>query len=99
MQLNKRASALQSFLPPITRKNTIDINKHTHIHTYIINTNIIIVFFYTYTYTFYSGTPSFGAWININHDFQLEIEKFTAAKYQGKHEKPRPSAPIRGGWY
>ena len=30
---------------------------------------------------------------------KLEFVKFEAAEYQGKYEKPRPSAPIRGGWY
>lgn len=47
----------------------------------------------------FSGTTSFGAWINVKSDMELKFEQFQAAKYQGKYEKPRPAAPIRGGWY
>ena len=48
----------------------------------------------------YTGTTSYGAWINVRGGGEkLEFVKFEAAEYQGKYEKPRPSAPIRGGWY
>lgn len=46
-----------------------------------------------------SGSTSFGAWINVNCEMELNFERFSAAKYQGKYEKPRPTSPIRGGWY
>lgn len=47
----------------------------------------------------FSGSISFGAWINVESDLELKFEQFSAAKYQGKYEKPRPTSPIRGGWY
>jgi hypothetical protein len=54
---------------------------------------------YFFYYLFFSGTTSFGAWINLKSDLELNFEQFSAAKYQGKYEKPRPTAPIQGGWY
>lgn len=49
----------------------------------------------------YTGSPSPGAFINISgrEGVNFEYIKFKAAEYQGKFEKPRPSAPIHGGWY
>jgi hypothetical protein len=55
--------------------------------------------YYFFYYLFFSGTTSFGAWINLKSDLELNFEQFSAAKYQGKYEKPRPTAPIQGGWY
>lgn len=46
-----------------------------------------------------SGSVSYGAWINVESDLELKFEKFQAAKYQGKYEKPVPRPPISGGWY
>lgn len=49
----------------------------------------------------YTGSTSYGAWINVRggDEEDLEFVKFGAASYQGKYEKPRPTAPIHGGWY
>ena len=50
----------------------------------------------------YTGSPSYGAWINVRGVDEcegLEFVKFGAAAYQGKYEKARPTAPIQSGWY
>lgn len=47
----------------------------------------------------FSGAVSYGAWINIDAQLNMSYHQFSAAQYQGKIEKPRPSMPIHGGWY
>lgn len=83
MPSNRVDNALQSFLHPITRK-----------HYRRLTLYFIIILF-----VLFSGSTSYGAWINVKSDLELNFERFSAAKYQGKYEKPRPNSPIRGGWY
>lgn len=47
----------------------------------------------------YTGSVSYGAWINLNDRLEFEYTRFSASQHQGKKAKPRPSMPIHGGWY
>jgi hypothetical protein len=70
-----------------------------HYHLFGPELHVIFAFESGLFNFFISGSTSFGAWINMDAALNFEYEKFEAAKHQGKIEKPRPSMPIRGGWY
>lgn len=72
---------------------------HYHLFSSKLHVISFLFLFENCLISLFSGSTSFGAWINIDAALQFDYQKFVAAKYQGKIEKPRPSMPIRGGWY